>query len=162
MTPLHPRSPYSALRVVFQPFIRSCNIISQWLQVRLCSPSVGSPWFFPSRNDTHITRQRFWQIIRAYGVMAGLAIRVHPHMLHHACGVALAERGNDTRLIQDYLRHKNIRHSVRYTTTSPARFRQSWRHLPCHTLNPENTSPEHDSDTTSAHLLPTFFCYIFR
>ncbi|HGE9183071.1 tyrosine-type recombinase/integrase [Escherichia coli] len=69
--------------------------------MRLRSPSADCPWFFPSRNGTHITRQRFWQIIRAYAVMDGLAVSVHPHMLHHACGFALAERGNDTRLIQD-------------------------------------------------------------
>ncbi|WP_097448681.1 tyrosine-type recombinase/integrase [Escherichia coli] len=56
---------------------------------------ADSPWFFPSRNGTHIIRQRFWQIIRAYAVMAGLAVSVHPHMLRHACGFALAERGND-------------------------------------------------------------------
>ncbi|EAY4097776.1 TPA: tyrosine-type recombinase/integrase [Escherichia coli] len=138
-----------------------CHIISQWLQVRLRSPSADSPWFFPSRNGPHITRQRFWQIIRAYAVMAGLAVRVHPHMLRHACGFALAERGNDTRLIQDYLGHKNIRHTVRYTATSPARFRQTWIHPPCHTLSPDNTPPEHDVRHTgyhirssSAHILP--------
>ena len=71
--------------------------------------------------------------------MDGLAVSVHPHMLHHACGFALAERGNDTRLIQDYLGHKNIRH----------------------TLSPDNTPPEHDVMHTeycirssSAHFLP--------
>ncbi len=116
------------------------RIISLWLQERSQhSSSAGSPWLFPSRNRTHITRQRFWQIISMYGVMAGLSIRVHPHMLRHACGFALAERGNDTRLIQDYLGHRNIRHTVRYTTTSPARFRQAWSSPPHHTLTPEKT-----------------------
>ncbi|HEI3267035.1 TPA: tyrosine-type recombinase/integrase [Escherichia coli] len=138
-----------------------CHIISQWLQVRLRSPYADSPWLFPSRNGHRITRQRFWQIIRAYGVMAGLAVRVHPHMLRHSCGFALAERGNDIRLIQDYLGHKNIHHTVRYTATSPARFRQAWIHPPCHTLSPDNTPPEHDFMHTgyhirssSAHVLP--------
>ncbi len=115
------------------------RIISQWLQERSRSSSADSPWLFPSRNRTHITRQRFWQIIRMYGVMAGLNIRVYPHMLRHACGFALAERGNDTRLIQDYLGHRNIRHTVRYTATSPARFRQAWLSPPSHTLTPEQT-----------------------
>ncbi|MFL9112469.1 tyrosine-type recombinase/integrase [Escherichia coli] len=121
--------------------------------MRLRSPSADSPWFFPSRNGTHITRQRFWQIIRAYAVMDGLAVSVHPHMLRHACGFALAE--------QDYLGHKNIHHTVRYTATSPARFRQAWIHPHCHTLSPDNTPPEHDVMHTeyhirssSAHFLP--------
>ncbi len=38
-------------------------------------------------------------------------------MLRHACGYALADRGADTRLIQDYLGHTNIQHTVRYTAT---------------------------------------------
>ena len=51
----------------------------------------------------------------------------HPHMLRHACGFALADQGADTRLIQDYLGHRNIQHTVRYTATNPARFERLWR-----------------------------------
>jgi type 1 fimbriae regulatory protein FimB len=49
------------------------------------------------------------------------------HMLRHACGFALADQGADTRLIQDYLGHRNIQHTVRYTATNPARFEKLWR-----------------------------------
>ena len=132
-----------------------CHIISQWLQERLRSSYADSPWFFPSRDNTHITRQRFWQIIRSYGIMAGLAVRVHPHMLRHACGFALAERGNDTRLIQDYLGHKNIRHTVHYTTTSPARFRLVWLYPPCHSLISENTPAERSAAYTGYRIRPS-------
>jgi integrase len=37
------------------------------------------------------------------GVAAGLAFKVHPHMLRHACGYALANAGHDTRSLQAYL-----------------------------------------------------------
>lgn len=47
-------------------------------------------------------------------------------MLRHACGYELAERGADTRLIQDYLGHRNIRHTVRYTASNAARFAGLW------------------------------------
>jgi integrase len=30
-------------------------------------------------------------------------VEVHPHLLRHACGFALADQGADTRLIQDDL-----------------------------------------------------------
>jgi site-specific recombinase XerD len=50
-----------------------------------------------------------------------------PVMLRHACGYALADQGADTRLIQDYLGHRNIQHTVRYTATNPARFERLWR-----------------------------------
>ena len=39
----------------------------------------------------------------------------HPHMLRHAAGYELANDGHDTRAIQQYLGHKNIHHTVRYT-----------------------------------------------
>jgi type 1 fimbriae regulatory protein FimB len=37
------------------------------------------------------------------------------------------EKGADNRLIQDYLGHRNIQHTVRYTATNPARFKKLWR-----------------------------------
>jgi type 1 fimbriae regulatory protein FimB len=39
---------------------------------------------------------------------------------------ALADQGADTRLIQDYLGHRNIQ-TVKYTATNPARFEKLWR-----------------------------------
>ncbi|MFL9132564.1 tyrosine-type recombinase/integrase, partial [Escherichia coli] len=42
------------------------------------------------------------------------------------CGFALADRGVDTRLIQDYLGHRNIRHTVIYTASNVERFRNIW------------------------------------
>jgi type 1 fimbriae regulatory protein FimB len=66
-------------------------------------------------------------MIGRYGELAGLAVDAHPHMLRHACGFALADQGADTRLIQDYLGHRNIQHTVRYTATNPARFERLWR-----------------------------------
>jgi putative tryptophan/tyrosine transport system substrate-binding protein len=41
-------------------------------------------------------------------------------MLRHSCGDALANRGHDTRLIQDHLGHENVQHTVRYTRTAAA------------------------------------------
>ena len=42
-------------------------------------------------------------------------------MLRHACGFALAEKGTDTRLIQSYLGHRDIRNTAIYTETSQKR-----------------------------------------
>jgi site-specific recombinase XerD len=55
---------------------------------------------------------------------AELGIKIHAHMLRHSCGYWLANQGYDTRLIQDYLGHKNIQHTVRYTKLNPERFRE--------------------------------------
>jgi site-specific recombinase XerD len=61
------------------------------------------------------------------GVDAKLAFKAHPHMLRHACGYALANKGHDTRALQAYLGHRNIQHTVRYTELSPTRFKDFWR-----------------------------------
>jgi len=61
------------------------------------------------------------------GREAKLAFKAHPHMLRHACGFALANKGHDTRALQAYFGHRNIQHTVRYTELSPTRFRDFWR-----------------------------------
>jgi site-specific recombinase XerD len=61
------------------------------------------------------------------GERAKLPFRVHPHMLRHSTGFYLANKGFDTRLIQDYLGHRNIAHTVKYTRTAAGRFEGLWR-----------------------------------
>jgi len=58
---------------------------------------------------------------------AALGFPVHPHMLRHACGFALANKDHHTRALQAYLGHRDIQHTVRYTELSPDRFRDFWR-----------------------------------
>ena len=69
----------------------------------------------------------FRHLIKRLGEVAGMPFKVHPHMLRHACGYALANAGHDTRALQHYLGHKNIQHTVRYTELSSDRFRDFWR-----------------------------------
>jgi site-specific recombinase XerD len=61
------------------------------------------------------------------GNEARLGFKAHPHMLRHACGYALANKGHDTRALQAYLGHRNIQHTVRYTELSQTRFKDFWR-----------------------------------
>jgi type 1 fimbriae regulatory protein FimB len=83
--------------------------------------------FFVSERLNQLNRRTAWSAIRRYGELAGLPLEAHPHMLRHACGYALADQGADTRLIQDYLGHRNIQHTVCYTATNSARFERLWR-----------------------------------
>jgi site-specific recombinase XerD len=66
-------------------------------------------------------------MVERAGEAAGFKFKAHPHMLRHACGFALANKGHDTRALQAYLGHKNIQHTVRYTELSPDRFKDFWR-----------------------------------
>jgi integrase len=67
------------------------------------------------------------RLIKRIGARAGFPFQVHAHMLRHACGYALANKGHDTRAIQDWLGHRSIQHTVVYTSLTPERFKDFWR-----------------------------------
>jgi type 1 fimbriae regulatory protein FimB len=100
--------------------------IKAWLVERARMKPPGRA-FFLSEQRKPLHRSTVNLALRKYGEKAKLPVAVHPHMLRHACGFALADQGADTRLIQDYLGHRNIQHTVRYTATNPARFEKLWR-----------------------------------
>ena len=78
-------------------------------------------YVFRSERGGPMSPQIVQLIVARAGAEAGLAFKVHPHQLRHACGFALAEEGTDTRLIQDYLGHRSIANTVIYTETSARR-----------------------------------------
>jgi len=86
-----------------------------------------SPFVFTSERGAPFTTAGFARMVERAGADARLGFKTHPHMLRHACGYALANRGHDTRALQAYLGHKNIQHTVRYTELSPQRFKNFWR-----------------------------------
>lgn len=100
--------------------------IGAWLKERARMKPAGKT-FFVSEQRTPLHLSTVDLALRKYGALASLPLLAHPHMLRHACGFALADQGADTRLIQDYLGHRNIQHTVRYTATNPARFERLWR-----------------------------------
>lgn len=93
---------------------------------KLRRESTGSFVFVTERGGPFTTDSFNWMVKRA-GQKAGLAFQCHAHMLRHSAGYKLAGDGHDTRSIQDYLGHRDIRHTVRYTELSPARFKNFWR-----------------------------------
>ncbi|EAA0892430.1 tyrosine-type recombinase/integrase [Salmonella enterica] len=103
--------------------------LKRWLRVRRGILNTGltdDGRLFVTQKGRQLSRQQFYNILSVTGKRAALSLNPHPHMLRHACGYALADNGVDTRLIQDYLGHRNIRHTVRYTAANPARFEGIW------------------------------------
>jgi type 1 fimbriae regulatory protein FimB/type 1 fimbriae regulatory protein FimE len=86
-----------------------------------------SPFVFISERGAPFTAAGFARMVERAGYAAKLGFKAHPHMLRHACGYTLANKGHDTRSLQAYLGHRNIQHTVRYTELSPARFKNFWR-----------------------------------
>ena len=86
-----------------------------------------SPFVFTSERGAPFTTAGFARMVERAGIEAKFAFKPHPHMLRHACGYALANKGHDTRALQAWLGHRNIAHTVRYTELSPTRFKDFWR-----------------------------------
>lgn len=93
---------------------------------RVIRESPESPYLFTSERGGPFDRRTFGLIVARAGAAARLGLPAHPHMLRHACGYYLANKGVDTRTIQAYLGHVNIQHTVRYTELAPGRFRKLW------------------------------------
>jgi integrase len=86
-----------------------------------------SPFVFISERGAPFSRRGFQAMLERAGEAAGFEMKIHPHMLRHACGFKLANEGVDTRTIQAYLGHKAIQHTVRYTELAPTRFKSLFR-----------------------------------
>ncbi len=82
------------------------KLVKAWLAIRAkMKPQTDA--FFVSERSSALSRKTAWLEISNYG--------------------KLADQGADTRLIHDHLGHRDIRHTVIYTATNPARFERLWR-----------------------------------
>jgi integrase len=86
-----------------------------------------SPFVFTSERGAPFSSAGLARMVERAGQKAKFGFKAHPHMLRHACGYALANKGHDTRALQAYLGHRNIQHTVRYTELSQTRFKDFWR-----------------------------------
>ncbi|MGK7918172.1 MAG: tyrosine-type recombinase/integrase [Prochloraceae cyanobacterium] len=84
------------------------------------------PFVFRSERGTPLSSRSVAHIILQAGRAASFEFEVRSHLLRHSCGYYLANKGYDTRLIQDYLGHTNIQNTVRYTRLSANRFEGLW------------------------------------
>ena len=94
---------------------------------RLQREQGPSSHVFMTERDGPMTPKAFHALFGRIGARAKMQFPIHPHMLRHGCGYALANAGHDTRALQAWLGHKNIQHTVRYTELSPHRFKDFWR-----------------------------------
>lgn len=86
----------------------------------------NAAFVFISERGAPFSASGFAMLIARLGEKAGLEFKIHPHMLRHACGYALANKGIDTRTLQGYLGHSNIQNTVVYTELSSTRYKDIW------------------------------------
>lgn len=78
-----------------------------------------TPYIFNTQTGTTLSRKTIHWIVKHTGEAAGFELRIHPHMLRHACGYYFANQGVNTRFIQRILGHAGIENTVRYTDLAP-------------------------------------------
>jgi site-specific recombinase XerD len=83
-------------------------------------------YVFMSERGTPLSDRTVRHFVAKAGEEANLGFTVHPHMLRHSTGFYLANEGQDTRAIQAYMGHANIKNTVIYTELSPKRFNRFW------------------------------------
>lgn len=94
---------------------------------KLGAANPASPFVFVTERGGPLTADTVRKLVARAGLAADLPFPIHPHTLRRACGYKLANAGHDTRAIQQYLGHRNIQHTVRYTELSPERFKDFWQ-----------------------------------
>ena len=92
---------------------------------RLKREYPDTPHIFVSERGGPMTCSNVRKMLTRAG--EGLGISVHPHMLRHGCGFRLANKGIDTRSIQQYMGHTSINSTVVYTEIAPERFKGFWK-----------------------------------
>lgn len=97
--------------------------LKRYLRIR--SKLGTSDYLFLNERKEPFSRKAVNYILDAVSEKTGL--RITPHMLRHSCGYYLADNGTDLRTIQDYLGHRDPKHTVIYTQIAGSRFNNLWK-----------------------------------
>lgn len=107
------------------PFGRTAaDAFDRWLREGRAALLDGrrAPWVFVTARGEAMSRQQFWNRIKAAARKAGIdPRRVHPHVLRHSFATHLLEHGADLRAVQAMLGHADIATTEIYTQVTRTR-----------------------------------------
>jgi site-specific recombinase XerD len=92
-----------------------------WEEIRARLLKVNQIWV-PFHDELYLVPDAVRKIVARAGRVAGFTFPVHPHMLRHGCGYRMVNDGDHLAVIQDYLGHRNVHHTRKYTQLSVKKF----------------------------------------
>ncbi|MHC5833297.1 MAG: tyrosine-type recombinase/integrase, partial [Nostoc sp.] len=83
---------------------------------------------FPAERGEYVSVHGLERIFTRVAKVAGLNIRVHPHMMRHSCTYFLANKGTPIQDISAWLGHKNPANTIKYLPAPKGfeKFNWSW------------------------------------
>ncbi len=91
---------------------------------RLLNSKKPTPFLFLNFRGTPLTRQGIWLIIKKYAKIAGIQVKVTPHVLRHSVATHLLRNGANLREVQELLGHTNLTTTQRYTKVANEHLRE--------------------------------------
>ena len=77
-----------------------------------------------SSEKMRLTVRSIQRIVEKYRLMAGLPVKVSPHVLRHSFATSLLQNGADLRSVQEMLGHKNVSTTQIYTHVTNPQLKQ--------------------------------------
>jgi integrase/recombinase XerD len=99
--------------------------VADYLRVRRVKKPTN--YLFLNHLGGRLSRMGFLQILKAYGLQAGIKKKLTPHVLRHSFATHLLERGADLRAVQTMLGHSDISTTEIYTHVLRERLKEIYK-----------------------------------